>query len=584
MNPRLLCLMLAVGLLAACSANKESGRDPRRPAQNPNHASMYYYVTGSLHFNDEAYGTAYSLFKRAANSDPGSYRIRRQMLLSAMYFYIQQRSDSLAVKKLVDNNREFISTDPELVDAAYNVYNSMSDVAGTRWAIDLMLTRYPTARAHVLNFIFSYHGSQQGDPNLLKPALELAKNDPQQLHALSQILDMVDPPSALDAAKRLYAIDPGSGSAMMVAIRLVGMNDPAAAKAYFDTLRYPQDTMLMYAILDEALQAGQLEFMNSVAAQVIATNDSELSYMIALAAMLSRNGGVMASVESSLADDEASQTEENYLTSLLIANSLLENDQRDLMPMLSRLAGSQDLENIVRFYILGMGTLLQDPDEAVPDSVYEDLSNRVASRLPDNVYSRFLISTALAIPEDDSLLALNYSNAKEDLILSYFQKGIYPREDINWLLSVYYQTGRLLERIPLLAKGISLYPDEHSWFNDLGYTLLTRGGDPEEAAELIFEALRMDPENPFYLDSIAWYYYLKGDYQQALESMSGVLDMPEMPSEIAYHIGLIYMRLNDFEAATRYMGYAAEGTDDPVHNQKAQRALMLWGVELPETR
>lgn len=584
MKPRLLCLMLAVGLLAACSANKESGRGPRRPAQNPNHVSMYYYVTGSLHFNDEAYDTAYSLFKRAANSDPGSYRIKRQMLLSAMYFYIQQRSDSLAVKKLVDNNREFISTDPELVDAAYNVYNNMNDPAGTLWAIDLMLTRFPSARAHVLNFIFSYHDNQQGDPSLLRPALELAKYDPQQLHALSQIMDMVDPPSALDAAKRLYVIDPGSGSAMMVAIRLVGMNDPAAAKAYFETLRYPEDTMLMYAILDEALQAGQLEFMNSVAAQVIATNDSELSYLIALAAMLSRNGGVMASVESSLADEEASQTEENYLTSLLIANSLLENDQRDLMPMLSRLAGSQDLENIVRFYILGMGTLLQDPDEAVPDSVYEDLSNRVASRLPDNVYSRFLISTALAIPEDDSLLALNYSNAKEDLILSYFQKNIYPREDINWLLSVYYQTGRLLERIPLLAKGISLYPDEHSWFNDLGYMLLTRGGDLEGAAELIFEALRMDPENPFYLDSIAWYYYMKGDYQHALESMSGVLDMPDMPSEIAYHIGLIYMRLNDFETATRYMRYAAEGTDDPVHNQKAQRALMLWGVELPETR
>jgi Flp pilus assembly protein TadD len=162
-----------------------------------------------------------------------------------------------------------------------------------------------------------------------------------------------------------------------------------------------------------------------------------------------------------------------------------------------------------------------------------------------------------------------YSQAKQALIESFVREGIYTRDDLSWLLSVYYQDGRLDDRVALLRKGIELFPDEHAWYNDLGYTLLVKGGDMEEAAALIFAALGMDPTNPFYLDSIAWYYYLKGDYQHAKDFITGAMEMENMPSEIAYHIALIYLKLNDFTTATVFMGRAAEGTDDPNYNDRA---------------
>jgi hypothetical protein len=79
------------------------------------------------------------------------------------------------------------------------------------------------------------------------------------------------------------------------------------------------------------------------------------------------------------------QEEENFVTSLLIANSLLEKDSQDLAPLLDRLNSSQDLDNIVQFYFLAQGSAMQDPAAPVPDSIYSDLSLRLESRLPDTL-------------------------------------------------------------------------------------------------------------------------------------------------------------------------------------------------------
>jgi hypothetical protein len=73
-----------------------------------------------------------------------------------MYHYLQQRADSLEVKRLLDQNRDLIAQDQELLDTAYNFYSETGDQQGTRWVIDTMLIRFPSARAHVLNFISSF--------------------------------------------------------------------------------------------------------------------------------------------------------------------------------------------------------------------------------------------------------------------------------------------------------------------------------------------------------------------------------------------------------------------------------------------
>lgn len=62
-------------------------------------------------------------------------------------------------------------------------------------------------------------------------------------------------------------------------------------------------------------------------------------------------------------------------------------------------------------------------------------------------------------------------------------------------------------------------PNDHSVLNYLGYSLIDRGLKLDEAISMVEKAVSLDSENSAYLDSLAWGYYKKGDYQKAIEYM-----------------------------------------------------------------
>jgi hypothetical protein len=143
MKPRLPVIFLILLVLSACTTNKLQPSPQQAPSQLPTHVSMYFYSAGSMQFYEGAYDTALNLFQRASSIDPGSVRIRRQLLLSAMYHYLQQRADSLEVKKLMDQNRDLIARDQELLDTAYSFYSETDDSEGIHWTIETMLVDFP---------------------------------------------------------------------------------------------------------------------------------------------------------------------------------------------------------------------------------------------------------------------------------------------------------------------------------------------------------------------------------------------------------------------------------------------------------
>ena len=105
---------------------------------------------------------------------------------------------------------------------------------------------------------------------------------------------------------------------------------------------------------------------------------------------------------------------------------------------------------------------------------------------------------------------------------------------------------------------------------------MIRGDDLQEAAELIFAALNLDYENPYYLDSIAYYYYLIGDIPHAHQYIQAAMEMEDMPSEIAYHVALIHYELGEMKTALQYMKKAAAMDDDDKIQKLAQQALVDW--------
>ena len=103
--------------------------------------------------------------------------------------------------------------------------------------------------------------------------------------------------------------------------------------------------------------------------------------------------------------------------------------------------------------------------------------------------------------------------------------------------------------------------------------MLIGGGDLEEAARLIRHALVFEPDNIFYCDSLAWYHYLTGDHDEALLLMARPQQQSELPAEIAWHIGAIYLALEDYPSARSWLERCLEIGNDPASEQEAREAL-----------
>ena len=109
--------------------------------------------------------------------------------------------------------------------------------------------------------------------------------------------------------------------------------------------------------------------------------------------------------------------------------------------------------------------------------------------------------------------------------------------------------------------------------NNLGYMWLEQGKNLDKAGEFIRKANELEPRNPVYLDSLGWFHFLKGNYQEALKTLLEVQGMiPKLTAqdaEIIDHIAQTYLKLGDKPAALEYFKRALEL--DPGNSEIKQR-------------
>lgn len=92
-----------------------------------------------------------------------------------------------------------------------------------------------------------------------------------------------------------------------------------------------------------------------------------------------------------------------------------------------------------------------------------------------------------------------------------------------------------------------------TYYNNLGYLLLTTGRDLERARKLIARALEINPDEPAYLDSMGWYYFLVGNLGQAKSYLDrAYVKGGKRDWEILDHLGDLYARLGQQDEALRY--------------------------------
>jgi tetratricopeptide (TPR) repeat protein len=107
---------------------------------------------------------------------------------------------------------------------------------------------------------------------------------------------------------------------------------------------------------------------------------------------------------------------------------------------------------------------------------------------------------------------------------------------------LHVELGQVEDALADFGHLVAAYPDDPTALNALGYTLTDMTNRHDEAYQLIYRALGMQPENPAILDSMGWVLFRMGRPEEGLPFIERSWElMPD--AEIAAHLGEILWAL-----------------------------------------
>ncbi len=162
-------------------------------------------------------------------------------------------------------------------------------------------------------------------------------------------------------------------------------------------------------------------------------------------------------------------------------------------------------------------------------------------------------------PHNDRLLhalGLAYMSLNRDAeALDTIEKAIAlnPKRD-----TYYFEKGALLERlnrydeaIASMKQTLEINPNHSNAHNFIGYLYATRNVELDKALNHLERAISIQPRNGYFLDSLGWIYYKKGDMNQALTHIKRAMVYAE-PDPVLYdHLGDVYFSMEKFFEARK---------------------------------
>jgi tetratricopeptide (TPR) repeat protein len=152
---------------------------------------------------------------------------------------------------------------------------------------------------------------------------------------------------------------------------------------------------------------------------------------------------------------------------------------------------------------------------------------------------------------DDAILYELYKNKKSfnkalKLIDEFYKKDKNPKWLAEKAVLIFEKAKdkndkKMIDKVvKYFDKAISLGVDDSIYLNYYGYTLIDKDIDVKKGMKIISDALIQQPDNSYYLDSLAWGYYKVKSCKKAYEMMKRVVDMEGLDEpEIAEHWNII---------------------------------------------
>lgn len=134
----------------------------------------------------------------------------------------------------------------------------------------------------------------------------------------------------------------------------------------------------------------------------------------------------------------------------------------------------------------------------------------------------------------------------------------------------YYMIDSLDSAFTTYERAISLDADNFMAYNNAAYFMAQKGRDLDKALKYSRFAVLSEPENPTYLDTYAWVYFKRKEYDEALKQINSALGLyeqadslapvdaePQMNAEVLEHAGDIYFMNGEPDRAVEFWERAA---------------------------
>jgi Flp pilus assembly protein TadD len=109
--------------------------------------------------------------------------------------------------------------------------------------------------------------------------------------------------------------------------------------------------------------------------------------------------------------------------------------------------------------------------------------------------------------------------------------------------------------------------------NFLGYTFAELGVELDRAETLIREAIALEPNDGFYLDSLAWVHYQRGDFKKAAQELEHAVELAGEDPTVTEHLADAYQKLGRGAEALRVYRDALARTKDLEQMERLKRKI-----------
>src|SRR5260370_9095053 len=113
-----------------------------------------------------------------------------------------------------------------------------------------------------------------------------------------------------------------------------------------------------------------------------------------------------------------------------------------------------------------------------------------------------------------------------------------------------------------MKETIKLNPSNAQALNYLGYTYAEMGTNLLEAEGLIQRAIKLEPEDGFYIDSLGWVYYQQGHYPEAVKELERAVDLAGADPTITDHLADASNKLGKLKEANHLYKDALSKAND----------------------